>query len=230
MVLAATVLLFQFAAIQPSAPATGLDAHPELAIAASEIAGQVHPNGLSTLAASNGSKDEPPGLGNFSHIHLFAAVSTSQPGPAKGDGTSSSGLKLPAPIEGAGSLTGIIAAPLPAAPLPPVKAGRNEIRKTSRMWAALTIAQHSAAAFDAWSTRRALSAGGRYEADPLMRPLAKSPAIYGAIQAGPVVLDYIGRRMSRSENKWMHRLWWVPQSAATAGFLFSGSHNLIHSR
>ncbi|HTR47971.1 MAG TPA: hypothetical protein VMM16_11360 [Verrucomicrobiae bacterium] len=94
-----------------------------------------------------------------------------------------------------------------------------------RKWLALSIAQHSAAAFDAYSTRRAISSGA-HEADPLMRPFAQSPGIYAAIQACPLVLDYASRRMQRSSNSFMRRTWWVPQSAATGLFLFSGFHNL----
>jgi hypothetical protein len=131
--------------------------------------------------------------------------------------------------ENEASPTGIIAAPVPAAPLPPLKSGNKEIRKANR-WAMLTFALHSAATFDAWSTRRAISAGGAYEADPLMRPFANSAALYGAIQAAPLVLDYFGYKMSHSQNNLLRRLWWLPQSVATAGFLFSGSHNVIHSR
>lgn len=97
-----------------------------------------------------------------------------------------------------------------------------------RGWAGLLLAQHSAAAFDAWSTRRAISRG-RAEADPLMAPFAHSAAIYGAIRAAPSLLDYFGRRMQRSPRTWERRLWWLPQSVATVGFLFSGGYNLSHT-
>jgi len=94
-----------------------------------------------------------------------------------------------------------------------------------RNWLILTIVQHSAATFDAYSTRQAVSAGAS-EADPLMRPFAQSPAIYFAIQGGPVILDYAARRMQRSSNSFLRRTWWLPQSASTGLFLFSGVHNL----
>jgi len=230
MVLAATILLLQFAAIQPSVPATGLNAQSQSALAATAVAPQAGPTSSNSFAVSNPDTVEPLGIRSFSHVHLFAAASTSQPDPANHDGSSSSGLRVPATGEVTDSPMGIIAAPAPATALPPFQAGPTGIRKPSRMWAVLAIAQHGAATFDAWSTRHALSAGGRYEADPLMRPFANSPAVYGAIQAGPVVLDYFGRKMSHSENTLLRRLWWVPQSVATVGFLFSGSHNLIHSR
>jgi hypothetical protein len=97
------------------------------------------------------------------------------------------------------------------------------------MWLALMIAEHSAATYDAWSTRRAISTGHAYEADPLMRPFANSGALYGAIQVAPFVIDYFSHRMSHSENQFVRRIWWVPQSIATVGFLFSGSHNVIQT-
>jgi hypothetical protein len=94
-----------------------------------------------------------------------------------------------------------------------------------RNWLILSIVQHSAATFDAYSTRQAVSSGAT-EADPLMRPFAQSPAIYAAIQVGPAILDYAARRMQRSSSNFLRRAWWVPQSASTGLFLFSGAHNL----
>lgn len=94
-----------------------------------------------------------------------------------------------------------------------------------RTWLVLSIAEHSAATFDAYSTRQAVSKGAS-EADPLMRPFANSPAIYGAIQICPLVLDYAARRMERSQNSFLRHTWWVPQTAATGIFLFSGVHNM----
>lgn len=229
MVLAATILALQFAAIQPSVPTTGLDAQSQSTLATTKVARRAGPMALESLADSDTRDAEPVGLRSLSHVHLFAAASTPEPDAANRDGSSSGGFRARATGEGSDSPMGIIAAPAPPTPLPPFQGGPAGVRKTGRMWTALTIAQHSAATFDAWSTRRALSAGGVYEADPLMRPFANSAALYGAIQAGPLVLDYFGRRMSHSQNEWLRRFWWIPQSVATAGFLFSGSHNLIHS-
>ena len=94
-----------------------------------------------------------------------------------------------------------------------------------RNWLILSVAQHSAATFDAYSTRHAI-ANGASEGDPMMRPFAHSPGIYAAIQAGPVVLDYVGRRMQRSRNNFLRHTWWLPQSVSTGVFLFSGIHNM----
>ena len=98
-------------------------------------------------------------------------------------------------------------------------------RPSRRSWLALAAVEHGAAAFDAYSTRDAISHGA-VEDDPLMRPFANSPAIYAASQVGPLVLDYVARRMQRSNNSFARRMWWLPQSAATAEFIFCGVHNL----
>ena len=120
--------------------------------------------------------------------------------------------------------------PETAAPPSGFVGGPGELRNSNRAWFALVLAGHSAATFDAWSTRHALTNGGMREADPLMRPFAHSPAIYAAIQVAPIVLDYVGHRMSRSHHYWARKIWWVPQAAMTAGFLYSGSHNVVNSR
>jgi hypothetical protein len=58
-----------------------------------------------------------------------------------------------------------------------------------------------------------------------MRPFAHSPAVYAAIQLGPAMLDIVARHMQRSRNSLWRHTWWVPQSASTGVFLFSGIHN-----
>jgi hypothetical protein len=94
-----------------------------------------------------------------------------------------------------------------------------------REWLALMILEHGAAAFDAYSTRGAISRGAKEE-DPMMRPFAHSPAIYAAIQVGPALLDVLARHMQRSQNNFVRRTWLVPQSVSTGGSIFSGVHNL----
>ena len=115
--------------------------------------------------------------------------------------------------------------------VPPIQPGTQskvimvESTPPRRNWLILSIAMHSAAAFDAYSTRQAISSGAQ-ETDPMMRPFAHSPGIYAAIQAGPVVLDYAARRMQRSQYGLLRRTWWLPQTASTGLFLLSGVHNL----
>jgi hypothetical protein len=94
-----------------------------------------------------------------------------------------------------------------------------------RKWLVLGLAMHGAAAFDSYTTRQAIGRGA-VEGDPLMRPFASSPSIYAAIQIAPLALDYAARRMQRSENPIIRKMWWLPQSGGTAMYLFSGTHNL----
>ena len=94
-----------------------------------------------------------------------------------------------------------------------------------REWLALSIVEHGAAAFDAYSTRQAIGRGA-VEEDPLMRPFAHSPAIYAATQVGPVVFDLLARHMQRSEYPMVRRIWWMPQTMSAGLSIFAGAHNL----
>lgn len=120
--------------------------------------------------------------------------------------------------------------PNPAAqPLQPVKPALTGLRETPRqrkIWYGLMVAGHSGAAFDAWSTRRAVSGGYGQEANPLLRPFAHSNAIYAATQVSPAVMDFLGKRMMVSQHGWVRKMWWLPQTAG-AGFSFAaGAHNV----
>jgi hypothetical protein len=94
-----------------------------------------------------------------------------------------------------------------------------------REWLALSVVQHSAATFDAWSTRRVVAYGGQ-ELNPTLRPFAGNGSIYAAIQVEPVVFDYLGRRMMTSQHGWARRTWWILQGASTVASLASGAYNL----
>jgi hypothetical protein len=159
----------------------------------------------------------------------FAAQPKAQPGTtaaASSNGAASATLtaaKFDTSGQNSQSLSTIRVPPVQ--PATPSKVIAVESTPSRRKWLLLSIAQHSAAAFDAYSTRQAVSSGA-HETDPLMRPFAQSPGIYAAIQAGPVVLDYAARRMQRSQNNFLRHTWWLPQSASTGLFLFSGVHNL----
>ena len=98
--------------------------------------------------------------------------------------------------------------------------------KQQRTWWALTAAQHGAATFDAWSTRQSLASGNGYERNPLMKPFAGSAAIYPVIQVMPVGLDFLSKRMMQSRHGFFRKTWWLPQTIATAGFVWSGANNL----
>jgi hypothetical protein len=104
-----------------------------------------------------------------------------------------------------------------------VKAAMDE--RSKRAWLALAFAEHGAAAFDAYSTR--ISIGhGNVEEDVLMKPFAHSDAIYVATQVTPFLMDFVSRRMQRSENPFLRRVWWMPQSMEMGLSIFAGVHNL----
>jgi hypothetical protein len=94
-----------------------------------------------------------------------------------------------------------------------------------RNWLVLSVLEHGAASFDAYSTRQVISRGG-IEEDPLMRPFAHSPAIYAALQVAPVLFDVLARHMQRSQYNFERRTWWVPQTASTGMSIFAGVHNM----
>ena len=119
--------------------------------------------------------------------------------------------------------------PVPAARVSPLWAMRQE-QRTPRLWFVLAGAGHSAAAFDAYSTRRVIQSGKGRELNPLMKPFAKSNALYFATQAQPALLDFVGLRMLHSNKRWVRRMWWVPQVAGTAASLWAGAHNIRISR
>jgi hypothetical protein len=116
----------------------------------------------------------------------------------------------------------------PAKPISGVKMSISRPSETPterRLWYALSITGSGAAAFDAWSTRRAISEGYGTEANPLLRPFSHSGAMYAATQVSPLVMDFIGKRMMVSEHGWIRSMWWLPQSAGTGVSLFAGVHN-----
>ena len=91
--------------------------------------------------------------------------------------------------------------------------------RQQKLWYTFMAVGHSAAAFDAYSTRRALSGNYGTESNPMLRPFAHSNAIYAATQVSPAVMDYVGRRMMTSSHPTLRKFWWVPQVAG-AGFSF----------
>jgi hypothetical protein len=115
--------------------------------------------------------------------------------------------------------------PFSSAPLKPAIQGTYETARQRKIWYGLVAASSGASAFDAWSTRRAISGGYGVEGDPLLRPFAHSNAIYAATQVSPAIMDYLGHRMMTSRHEWMRRIWWVPQVAGTSFSLGAGLHN-----
>jgi hypothetical protein len=116
----------------------------------------------------------------------------------------------------------------PAKPISGVKMSVSRPSETPterRLWYALSVTGSGAAAFDAWSTRRAISEGYGTEANPLLRPFSHSGTMYAATQVSPLVMDFIGKRLMISQHKWLHNMWWLPQSAGTSFSLYAGVHN-----
>jgi hypothetical protein len=120
----------------------------------------------------------------------------------------------------------------PAAPAQPflaVKPVFTRPRETHRqrvIWYSLAVAGHSGAAFDAWSTKRAVTGGYGQESNPFLRPFANSKAIYAATQVSPAFMDYLGKKMMVSQNRWLRKMWWAPQVAGASFSFYAGAHNV----
>ncbi|MDR3721491.1 MAG: hypothetical protein P4L00_07820 [Candidatus Acidoferrales bacterium] len=200
MVLAIAALFLQIAPVAHALPDVALGSTIPIVSTASADAkpDQPKPSGVSSASA-----EKDPAVNAPARLTAASLESTSQNSQAL------STIRVPEP--------------LPSKPVR-VIAAENE-NYSRRSWMLLSIAQHSAATFDAYSTRVAVSNGAR-EADPMMRPFAHSPGIYAAIQVGPTILDFAARRMQRSQNSFLRRTWWLPQTASTGIFLFSGVHNM----
>jgi len=97
--------------------------------------------------------------------------------------------------------------------------------RQQKLWYTFMAVSHSAAAFDAYSTRRAISGNYGTEGNPLLRPFSHSNAIYAATQVSPAVMDYVGRRMMTSSHPTLRRFWWVPQVAGASFSFSAGMHN-----
>ena len=108
---------------------------------------------------------------------------------------------------------------------PPVRAVSDRWQK--REWLALSIAAHSAAGFDAWTTRKVLSnVPGAQEMNPLLRPFAGNASMYAAVQVAPTILDYVSRRMMNSRYDVLRHTWWLPQAVSAVVSVASGVHNI----
>jgi len=101
-----------------------------------------------------------------------------------------------------------------------------ETPRQRKMWYGLMAAGHAGAAFDAWSTRRAVSGGYGQESNPFLKPFAKSNAIYAATQVSPAFMDFIGKRMMTSQHSALRKMWWLPQVAGASFSFVAGAHNV----
>lgn len=117
------------------------------------------------------------------------------------------------------------AKPIANVPVKPATADSYETPRKRMIWYGLIAAGHGTAAFDAWTTRRAISGGYGTEGDPLQRPFANSNAIYATTQVAPLLMDFVGHRMMRSRYPVFRRFWWVPQAVSASVSLGAGIHN-----
>jgi len=217
MVAAVAILLFQFSSVSQSVP----PAVP---------APDAQPTATPTVFALN-LPDTTSAISNISAVPATAATPAAQPHAS----VNSDGVGDPHPSAVPAKATAMnpdfeIPAPLALVQVPEKSSKERrfilpEDSVSRRRWIALAVAEHAAATFDAYTTRYAISRGA-VEQDPLMRPFANSSAIYAAIQAGPVVLDIAARKMQRSQNGFLRRTWWLPQSVSAGVSVFSGAHNL----
>jgi hypothetical protein len=134
-----------------------------------------------------------------------------------------------APAANPGSPVAIEPAPIVGTYRPtygaPIKAVSD--RRQNREWLALSIAAHSAAGFDAWSTRRVLSSvPNAQEMNPFLRPFAGNASMYAAVQVAPTILDYLSRRMMHSRHEFLRNTWWLPQAVSAVVSVSSGVHNM----
>jgi hypothetical protein len=215
MVLAIAALLFQFSPAVQTPP-------PSVSDTATD-----HTEAAPKLYAAN-LPDAGPSPASFSSVSTGSAIAKplDSATASSASGESSSGALNPASLHTALQNSPSLAMiRVPESESAPLRTISVESLPSRRQWIALSIAQHAAAAFDAYTTRDAISRGA-VEQDPLMRPFANSSGIYAAIQACPVALDFAARHMQRSDNNFIRRTWWVPQTISTGMFLLSGAHNL----
>ncbi len=122
-------------------------------------------------------------------------------------------------------------APIPPAPSAVLNTPAFVIAKEERpalpvkKFVSLTTLAHAGAAFDSWSTNRLVGRGGE-EANPIVKPVAGSPAIYPVMQLWPVAMDYVALKMARSEKPWVRRMWWLPQTLSAAASFTNGFRNV----
>ena len=194
----------------------------------------IHPQ-LSTtlsLSADKAAMNAPPAI----------AVSASAMNFEDSEPTASASLDAAAEPE-AGMSETLPDAPVPMPLTPPapmafLKAGkpmtvsvaqlRAENRRKELMWRGLVLASSGAATFDAWSTRHVITTSGAQELNPMLKPFAGNASLYAAIQIGPALMDFAGRKMMYSRHPWVRHMWWVPQSASFVSSMFCGSHNLAY--
>src|SRR5580693_4425569 len=143
----------------------------------------------------------------FPQIAGTAKTLTNDSAAVAGDSTKDSSLSQPLPsapeakVKSDAEVAAIEPGYTPAQPGTPLVGVKMSVTRPyetptrRKLWYVLSISGSGAAAFDAWSTRRAISQGYGTEANPLLRPFSHSGAMYAATQVSPLVMDFIGKRM-----------------------------------
>jgi hypothetical protein len=206
MILATGVILLQLSGVMPGKTVAQL--RPVVAPAASAAN---MPVSVSSEASPDGGSQLP-----LSNVHLtdlnFAVTSDTS--------ASMKGIE-PSSLE-ANSITPIHVPQIK----PPKHSGIESAEQyPRRTWLMLMVAQHGAAAFDAYSTRYAVGHGA-VEQNPLMQPFVHSDSIYAVSQITPTILDFVSHRMMRSDNGFIRHMWWMPQTLSLGTYVFAGVHNL----
>ncbi len=96
---------------------------------------------------------------------------------------------------------------------------------TKAKFLSLTTLAHAGAAFDSWSTNRLIDRGGD-EANPLVKPVAGTGAIYPIMQLWPAAMDYMALKMAHSDKPWLRKMWWLPQTLSAAASFTNGVRNV----
>jgi hypothetical protein len=119
-----------------------------------------------------------------------------------------------------------LAAAVMVRPEAPIEAPRQveKHKPKVREWMLLSATAHTAAGFDAWTTRRNVNAGA-VELNAVLKPFGNSNSLYAVMQAGPTAMDFVGWKMVRSNHRIYRRLWWVPQVASAAVSVTCGINN-----
>jgi len=155
---------------------------------------------------------------------LMGTVAEDSSDSTAGDSRSMAASATPAPaavIEPATPAT----PPMSIAPMKPFVGESSQTARHRKLWYLLSLTGSGAGAFDAWSTRRAISQGYGAESNPMLKPFAHSGMLYAATQVSPLVMDYLGKRMTGSQHRLLRKMWWLPQAAGSSVSLLAGVHN-----
>ena len=92
----------------------------------------------------------------------------------------------------------------------------------------LFAADLGAKVMDYRQTEQDYRLGGFHEANPLVRPLLGSAALYAEGAAYALGAAWLGHKMRESHNPVLRKLWWLPQSISIGesvyGYAYTRSH------